>query len=60
MFIGWVLLYVLSRALKECPVVQKLLCAAADGQKFLVSAFVEDVASKPITVIQNWTALLKK
>lgn len=34
--------------------------AAADGQKFLVSAFIDDVASKPITMIQNWPALLKK
>ncbi len=34
--------------------------AAASGQKFLVSTSIADVSSLPITVVMNWTALLKK
>jgi len=33
---------------------------AADGQRFLVNNIVPESASKPITVILNWTAQLKK
>ncbi len=29
-----------------------------DGQRFLVNRVVEDVSTKPITVLLNWTALL--
>ncbi|HEX4946418.1 MAG TPA: protein kinase [Blastocatellia bacterium] len=33
---------------------------SADGQKFLVIRPLEDASLRPLTVIQNWTALLKK
>ena len=29
---------------------------AADGQRFLVTNIVEDMASQPITAVLNWTA----
>jgi hypothetical protein len=31
-----------------------------DGQRFLVNASDEGVASAPITLVVNWTAALKK
>jgi eukaryotic-like serine/threonine-protein kinase len=33
---------------------------AADGQRFLVAAPHEQQSSTPLTLVQNWTALLKK
>jgi Tol biopolymer transport system component len=33
---------------------------AADGQRFLVNDVVQETASKPVTVVVNWTAQLKK
>ncbi len=33
---------------------------AADGQRFLVNALPEDTGSPPLTMLVNWTALLKK
>jgi hypothetical protein len=32
----------------------------ADGQRFLISASVEQNASSPITLVLNWTADLKR
>ena len=32
----------------------------ADGQRFLVAAPVEQKSAAPLTLVQNWTALLKK
>ena len=32
----------------------------ADGQRFLVNSAVEETSKTPISVILNWTALLKK
>jgi Tol biopolymer transport system component len=32
----------------------------ADGQRFLVLRPQEDASTRPLTVVQNWTALLKK
>ncbi|MGH9846637.1 MAG: hypothetical protein ACREEM_48680, partial [Blastocatellia bacterium] len=31
-----------------------------DGQKFLVLRPLEDASMRPLTVVQNWTELLKK
>jgi hypothetical protein len=31
----------------------------ADGQRFLVNTQVEEEKSQPVTVVLNWTALLK-
>jgi len=31
-----------------------------DGQKFLINSVLSEDASEPITVVQNWTELLKK
>ena len=31
-----------------------------DGQRFLVATPIEQTSSEPITLVQNWTALLKK
>ncbi len=33
---------------------------SADGQKFLLLRPLEDATTRPLTVVQNWTALLKK
>ncbi len=33
---------------------------SADGQKFLLIRPQEDASTRPLTVVQNWTALLKK
>jgi hypothetical protein len=33
---------------------------AADDQRFLVNNVVQETASKPVTVVLNWTAQLKK
>jgi len=33
---------------------------SADGQKFLVIRQLEDASLRPLTVVQNWTELLKK
>jgi hypothetical protein len=33
---------------------------APDGQRFLVRATPQQQAAQPLTVIVNWTALLKK
>jgi serine/threonine protein kinase/Tol biopolymer transport system component len=33
---------------------------AADGQRFLLLKPVEDAASRPLTIVQNWTAMLKR
>ncbi len=33
---------------------------SADGQKFLVIRPLEDASTRPLTVVQNWTELLKK
>jgi hypothetical protein len=33
---------------------------SADGQRFLVAAPREQKSSTPLTLVQNWTALLKK
>jgi hypothetical protein len=33
---------------------------SADGQRFLVAATREQKSSAPLTLVQNWTALLKK
>jgi hypothetical protein len=40
--------------------VGRLYDVSADGQRFLVNTAIEQVASRPITVVSNWTALLKK
>jgi serine/threonine protein kinase len=34
--------------------------ASLDGQKFLVIRPLEDASTRPLTVVQNWTELLKK
>jgi dipeptidyl aminopeptidase/acylaminoacyl peptidase len=34
--------------------------ASADGQRFLINAFVGDASTLPITIMLNWTAGLKK
>jgi hypothetical protein len=31
-----------------------------DGHKFLVIRQLEDASMRPLTVVQNWTELLKK
>jgi len=31
-----------------------------DGQRFVISTLVEEVASAPITLVVNWTAVLRK
>jgi hypothetical protein len=33
---------------------------APDGQRFLINVIAEDATSSPITIVQNWTAALKK
>ena len=33
---------------------------AADGQRFLLLKPVEDSASRPMTIVQNWTGMLKR
>jgi serine/threonine protein kinase/Tol biopolymer transport system component len=33
---------------------------AADGQRFLLLKPVEEAASRPLTIVQNWTAMLKR
>ena len=33
---------------------------SADGQKVLVIRPLEDASTRPLTVVQNWTELLKK
>jgi hypothetical protein len=33
---------------------------SSDGQRFLVNAAPEDRSSTPVTVVANWTALLRK
>jgi len=33
---------------------------SSDGQRFLVNTLAEETASAPITLVVNWTALLKK
>ena len=33
---------------------------SADGQKVLVIRPLEDAATRPLTVVQHWTELLKK
>jgi len=33
---------------------------SADGQRFLVAAPREQQSSGPLTLVQNWTSLLKK
>ena len=33
---------------------------STDGQKFLVIRPLEDDSTRPLTVVQNWTELLKK
>ena len=33
---------------------------SANGQKFLVTRPLEDAATRPLTLVQNWTELLKK
>ena len=33
---------------------------AADGQRFFMAALPEDAGSPPLSMIVNWTALLKK
>ncbi len=33
---------------------------SADGQKFLLLRPLEDASTRPLTVVQNWTELLKK
>jgi Tol biopolymer transport system component len=45
------------------PVITTLLYlydVSSDGQRFLVAAPREQTSSAPLTLIQNWTALLKK
>ncbi|MFI5166475.1 MAG: protein kinase [Thermoanaerobaculales bacterium] len=36
------------------------LLVTADGQRFLVNSSLEDAASFPITVVLNWTSLVKR
>ena len=33
---------------------------SADGQKVLLIRPLEDASTRPLTVVQNWTALLKR
>jgi hypothetical protein len=33
---------------------------SADGQKILLLRPLEDATTRPLTVVQNWTELLKK
>ena len=33
---------------------------SVDGQRFLVIRQLEDASMRPLTVVQNWTELLKK
>ena len=33
---------------------------AADGQRFLVAARPEQKSSEPLTLVSNWTSLLKR
>jgi hypothetical protein len=34
--------------------------ASADGQRFLINESLEEVRQIPITVLTNWTAVLKR
>jgi serine/threonine protein kinase len=40
--------------------IRYLYDVSVDGQKFLVIRPLEDASSRPLTVVQNWTELLKK
>jgi len=40
--------------------IRYLYDVSADGQKFLVIRPLEDASSRPLTLVQNWTELLKK
>jgi hypothetical protein len=31
-----------------------------DGERFLVNVMADDPAPPPITIVQNWTAVLKR
>jgi Tol biopolymer transport system component len=42
------------------PGIRNSYLATSDGQRFLVSNPTEDTSSAPITVVLNWTSLLKR
>jgi hypothetical protein len=44
----------------EFDVVPRQYDVTSDGKRFLLAQPLEDSASVPITVIWNWSALLKK
>lgn len=44
-----------SRLLSFAP-----YAVTGDGQRFLINAIMETQASAPLTVVVNWTALLKR
>jgi hypothetical protein len=42
------------------PAVVGPYCVSADGQRFLINTMTAESASKPLTLVTNWTADLKK
>jgi hypothetical protein len=47
------------KMLFQAPMLQGQYCVTGDGKRFLIAEPVEG-SSKPLTVVQNWTAGLKK